>query len=280
MKPTVTVASAAPTHLTWGNRSGSPPDACTARRDRSRYRPADPATLLKIPRFDRRVLAVGRHELASSRRTSSVLVAAVISPVAVLLATGGDVRSVAAGRDADRAADDVVSCCVEVVAAPVPHWADPPNAPISMNSVPGRFISASRFRVVQRDIQRALPAGVAPERGLQVRTILVARSISAVFPEIHEIGGVRPDALRWHPNGLALDVMIPNPGTVHGIALGNQIVAFVMKNAARFGIQDAIWRGTYYTPRGPRGYGAGHYDHVHVTTTGGGYPTGAETYFR
>ncbi|HEY6576856.1 MAG TPA: hypothetical protein VI029_18445, partial [Mycobacterium sp.] len=34
------------------------------------------------------------------------------------------------------------------------------------------------------------------------------------------------------------------------------------------------------TPSGPRGYGAGHYDHVHVTTTGGGYPTGAETYFR
>ena len=76
----------------------------------------------------------------------------------------------------------------------------------------------------------------------------MARSISAVFPEIQQIGGVRPDALRWHPNGLALDVMIPNPGTAQGIALGNQIVAFVMKNAARFGIQDAIWRGTYYTP--------------------------------
>jgi hypothetical protein len=125
-----------------------------------------------------------------------------------------------------------------------------------------------------------LPVGVAPERGLQVRTILAARAISAAFPEIHEIGGVRPDALRWHPEGLALDVIIPNPGTAEGIALGNQIVAFVLKNATRFGMQDAIWRGIYYTPDGPQNTGASHFDHVHVTTTGGGYPTGGELYYR
>jgi len=102
-----------------------------------------------------------------------------------------------------------------------------------------------------------------------------------VFPEIRSIGGVRADALRWHPNGLALDVMIPNPGSAEGVALGNQIVAYVTKNAARFGMQDAIWRGTYYTPSGAAGSGGyGHYDHVHVTTTGGGYPSGGEQYFR
>jgi hypothetical protein len=109
---------------------------------------------------------------------------------------------------------------------------------------------------------------------------LAARSISATFPEIHEIGGVRGDALRWHPEGLALDVMIPNPGTAEGIALGNEIVAFVLNNATRFGMQDAIWRGVYYTPNGARTSGAGHYDHVHITTTGGGYPTGQEIYLR
>jgi hypothetical protein len=54
-----------------------------------------------------------------------------------------------------------------------------------------------------------------------------------------------------------------------------------MKNAGRFGMQDAIWRGTYYTPSGAQGSGSyGHYDHVHVTTTGGGYPSGGEQYFR
>ena len=50
--------------------------------------------------------------------------------------------------------------------------------------------------------------------------------------------------------------------------------------AERFGIQDAIWRGAYYTPGGVRGGGYGHYDHVHITTTGGGYPDGDEVYYR
>lgn len=74
--------------------------------------------------------------------------------------------------------------------------------------------------------------------------------------------------------------MIPNPGSAAGIALGNEIVAFALKNVDRFGLQDAIWRDTYYTPHGAQGSGYGHYDHVHITTTGGGYPTGGEIYIR
>ena len=222
---------------------------------------------------------MGRHELARDRRKSSAVLAAVIAPAAVFFAAGGDVHPLAAGGDADPVVDDVAPCCLEIVAAaPIAFSSAPSLGQSSMSSAPGQLVSASRWRVV--DVPRLLPVGVALEQGLQVRTILAARSISAAFPEIHQIGGVRPDALRWHPDGLALDVTIPNPGTAEGIALGNEIVAFVLKNASRFGMQDAIWRGVYYTPNGPRGTGAGHYDHVHITTTGGGYPTGSETYVR
>jgi hypothetical protein len=125
----------------------------------------------------------------------------------------------------------------------------------------------------------SLPLGIAPERGLQVKTILVARSVSAAFPQIRSMIGTRPDSKPWHPNGLALDIMIPNPGSAAGIALGDAILAYAMSNAGRFGVQDVIWRGTYYTPGGgASGSGYGHYDHVHITTTGGGYPTGGEEY--
>lgn len=48
----------------------------------------------------------------------------------------------------------------------------------------------------------------------------------------------------------------------------------------RFGLQDCIWRGMYYTPGGAKAGGYGHYDHVHITTRGGGYPTGDEVYIR
>ncbi|MCV7150650.1 hypothetical protein [Mycolicibacterium pyrenivorans] len=232
------------------------------------------------------LLGVGRHSLAKERRNPTVLLASVLAPAAVFLVVKGDASPLAEAADVEpvveqapmAAAEPAAPCCVEIVASPATA-PDPALTvvPASASADPVSLVSASRWRVVSR----TLPAGVAPERGLQVRTILTSRSISAVFPEISNIGGVRPDSLRWHPNGLALDVMIPNYTSQAGIALGNQIVAFVMANAERFGIQDAIWRGAYYTPGGGvRAGGYGHYDHVHITTTGGGYPSGDELYFR
>ncbi|MGE2714436.1 coiled-coil domain-containing protein [Mycolicibacterium litorale] len=113
----------------------------------------------------------------------------------------------------------------------------------------------------------ALPVGVASEAGLQPNTILAARAVSRQFPQIADIDGVRPDSKPWHPSGLAIDIMIPNPESPEGIALGDQILAYAMSNAGRFGLQDVIWRGTYYTPAGPQASGYGHYDHVHITVT-------------
>lgn len=205
--------------------------------------------------------------------------AALVAPAAVFFAVAGSGDALASRWHADSVAD-AAPCCVQVAAtASVPSsWAlssvtaDPDEmAPASR---------ASRWRVANLNAPKLLPVGVAPERGLQVKTILAARSISAAFPEIKSIGGVRPDALPWHPRGLAIDVMIPNPSSAAGIALGNEIVRFAFKNADRFALQDCIWRGTYYTPSGPSGSGYGHYDHVHITTHGGGYPTGGEVYVR
>ena len=141
--------------------------------------------------------------------------AAVIAPYALLLAAGGDVSLPAPSIDADapdQIVDEPVSRSVEIVAAaPTAIPAADTIVQASLSSAPAQFAPASRYRVYNREAERVLPVGLAPERGLQVRTILASRSISAMFPEIQSIGGVRPDGLRWHPNGLALDVMIPNP---------------------------------------------------------------------
>lgn len=203
--------------------------------------------------------------------------ATAIGAGAVFFALGGSARSFGPAGDAGSVTDDGAGCCLEIVGGAPTAVA---SASASEGSIPDDTVAASRWRVIDQRDPQLLPVGVAPEQGLQVKTILVARSISALFPEIQSIGGVRPDSLRWHPNGLALDVMIPNPGSAEGIALGDEVVAFALKNAERFGLQDAIWRGTYYTPNGPQSSGYGHYDHVHITTTGGGYPTGGEIYMR
>jgi hypothetical protein len=134
--------------------------------------------------------------------------------------------------------------------------------------------------------QVALAPGVAPEDRLQVKTIWAARAISLLFPQIKTIYGFRQDPLPWHPNGLAIDVMIPNHETPEGIDLGNQIAGYALANAKRWGINHVIWRQKIYPGVGAGSwtadYGsetANHYDHVHIATDGGGYPTGKETYY-
>lgn len=136
------------------------------------------------------------------------------------------------------------------------------------------------------DFQLALPRGLAPEAGLQVHTIWAARAISVMFLEIKTIGGYRQDPLPWHPNGLAIDVMIPNYHSPEGIELGNQIAGYALANAKRWGVLHVIWRQGFYpgigAPSWTADYGnetANHYDHVHIATDGGGYPTGRETYY-
>ncbi len=165
----------------------------------------------------------------------------------------------------------------------------PSSVPAGAPAVPvpaeAELLAASA-PVAARDFQFELPAGVAPEGGLQVRTIWVARAISVMFPEINTIGGFRQDALKWHPNGLAIDVMIPNYHTDEGIELGNQIAGLALANAKRWGVIHVIWRQGFYpgigAPSWTADYGnetANHYDHVHIATSGGGYPTGNETYY-
>jgi hypothetical protein len=226
---------------------------------------------------------VPRPKLASDGRKSPVVVAAVIAPVAVIFALGGSAHAEGHHGKADSVADASAACChLQITAVPpmATSWSASVVQPAGALSETAAASRGSRWHVASKNAPQILIADIAPEHGLQVKTILVARTISAIFPEIKNIGGVRPDSLPWHPRGLAIDVMIPNPSSAAGIALGNEIVAFALKNADKFSLQDCIWRGTYYTPSGPSGSGYGHYDHVHITTHGGGYPTGGEAYIR
>jgi hypothetical protein len=145
---------------------------------------------------------------------------------------------------------------------------------------------AASAPVAAADFDFALTPGDAPEAGLQVRTIWAARAISMMFLEIDSIGGARQDPLPWHPNGLAIDVMIPNHQTPEGIELGNQIAGYALANAKRWGVLHVIWRQGFYpgigAPSWTADYGnetANHFDHVHIATDGGGYPTGQEKYY-
>lgn len=197
---------------------------------------------------------MGRHTLARTRRYPRLALFAGVASAALFVV----------GADSYPHAGDAAACC-EAAEAPQP----PPAVAVNLMAAqpPAPIVPAT------------LPQGVAPENGLQVDTILAARAVSAQFPEILDIGGVRSDALRWHPHGLAIDVMIPHARSAAGKELGDKVLAYVMANAERFGLEHAIWRQTLYRPDGSkkamsdRGSGtANHYDHVHIATAGGGYP--------
>jgi hypothetical protein len=133
--------------------------------------------------------------------------------------------------------------------------------------------------------QRSAVSVGGSERGLQIQTIMARRAIVSRFPEIREIGGVRPDSMKWHPEGLAIDVMIPDWQTPAGRALGDRIATFVSDNGRRFGLEYLIWQRMYIPAEG-KPYlmddtgnpDANHFTHVHISTYGGGYPTGRENF--
>lgn len=188
-------------------------------------------------------------------------------------------------------AQDHEKSAVPAAAAAVAQPPPAPGAPPTMVNPPIKAATeaellAASAPLAAQNFQVELPRGLAPEEGLQIHTIWVARAVSLLFLELKTIGGFRQDALKWHPNGLAIDVMIPNYHTPEGIDLGNQIAGFALANAKRYGILHVIWRQGFYpgigAPSWTADYGnetANHYDHVHIATDGGGYPTGHEKYF-
>jgi hypothetical protein len=182
----------------------------------------------------------------------------------------------------------VVWLIVAALAVPAAVFAAPVNPPQPVRWEP-QLVSASHTEPAPAgdlgQARQALVPGVGDERGLQVQTILAKRAISAEFPEIQDIGGVRPDSMKWHPQGLAIDVIIPEWDTAAGQALGDRIAKFAMANAKRFGLEYLIWQQTYRPAKGKPhrmddlgSPDANHYTHVHISTYGGGFPKGAEVY--
>ena len=78
-------------------------------------------------------------------------------------------------------------------AAPAPPTMAPPAAAPQPVPASQADLLAASAPVAAQDYQLALPRGITPEQGLQVKTIWVARAISTLYPQITTIGGYRED---------------------------------------------------------------------------------------
>lgn len=236
-----------------------------------RKRPAGVAHNIKL-------LVVGVKVLANGRSRWLAIVASLVLSAGMVYAQGAKPRCCApippAAPPASAAA---TSAATPPVSTNTPHTATPAEV---------EMLTANAPPAAGQQFQVALPHGIGSEDRLQVKTIWAERAISVLFPQITTIYGYREDPLPWHPNGLAIDVMIPNHASPEGIELGNQIAGYALANAKRWGINHVIWRQKIYPGVGAGSWTAdlgsetlNHYDHVHIATNGGGYPTGHEVYY-
>ena len=133
-------------------------------------------------------------------------------------------------------------------------WHPKPQAPVvEVVSTP---VAVTQWR--QAPVVKAV-AYVKPQRippllganGLTNRAQQLAAYLRATYPMIPEIGGVRPDPIRDHPAGLALDVMVYG-----NTALGDRIFADMKSQKNRFGIRYMLWQKP------------NHYDHIHICVVG------------
>lgn len=131
------------------------------------------------------------------------------------------------------------------------------------------------------DLSQPLPVSAGSEQNMQVDTKRLIRALHLKFGDrLAALGGWRADGgyATDHPEGRAIDAMIPNYRSGEGVALGDEIVDYVMANAEFFDVEYLIWRQTYY-PVGTapslmedRGSDTqNHFDHVHITVSGRGF---------
>lgn len=127
---------------------------------------------------------------------------------------------------------------------------------------------------------------ISSEEHLQVDSVRLARSVAQRFPDVQTIGGWRAsDPYPDHPSGRAVDVMIPDYASSEGRKLGNRIKNYVLVHREHFNVEYLIWRQMYIPADGSPSRMAdrgtpteNHFDHVHVTTAGGGMPSPGQRY--
>lgn len=131
-----------------------------------------------------------------------------------------------------------------------------------------------------------LPSSVGSEVNQQRDAIKVMRAVHQAFPNVVTIGGWRPyDPFPDHPSGRGIDVMIPAYSSTAGQDFGTQIKDWLYANRGELNIDYMIWQQTYIPSNGTgnvmedRGSPTqNHFDHIHITVRGDGFPSGNETY--
>ncbi|WP_037161302.1 M23 family metallopeptidase [Rhodococcoides fascians] len=186
--------------------------------------------------------------------------------------------------DGGHAGGSAIDPLAQYEAAPAPGAAPParaPSAPVSAPAPAPVDQLAGTVPGAGGDLSTPTPASMGDETNLQVGTKRVMRALALKFgTRLDALGGWRANggAADDHPQGRAVDAMIGNYSSGDGVALGNEILDYVMANADFFHLEYAIWRQTIHFPgqepslmedRGSDN--ENHMNHVHITVDASGF---------
>ncbi|MET8161080.1 hypothetical protein ABZT47_32380 [Sphaerisporangium sp. NPDC005289] len=118
-----------------------------------------------------------------------------------------------------------------------------------------------------------LPAG---SENITPRMRLMRAEVKDHFPLRFPVGCYRPENSGEHPLGRACDFMLSSGGAMPspaGVAMGEQIAAWAIKNGGKLGVKYVIYRQRIYNLGFPGwrsmanrgGITANHFDHVHIS---------------
>lgn len=134
-------------------------------------------------------------------------------------------------------------------------------------------LSATKAIALAVTVTTGVNLGTDSLNKLQPYAKAAVLEIRPLFPQIKTIHGWRSssDYSDDHPNGRAIDIMIPSYKT--NKALGDTIAQWVIANGSRLHVNYVIWqqrsytiaRGTWKTMEDRGSDTANHYDHVHVS---------------
>ncbi len=129
---------------------------------------------------------------------------------------------------------------------------------------------------IKKQIERFAPTPIIGNTGLTSRMVTLRDAILEQFRPFPVIGCLRSGDPLDHGSGRACDFMESTAGqmpTAERVQHGDEVAAWTIKNASKYGVKYIIWKQRIYDMRSPGwsamsdrgGITQNHYDHVHIS---------------
>ncbi|GAB2821192.1 hypothetical protein GCM10022221_18930 [Actinocorallia aurea] len=213
-----------------------------------------------------------------SRLASSRYMAVGMDPTLAVLQTGGDPGQILAGMAMVEHLSTNEANRTNQIQDLVDRYTEAANeAKLKLKKMEDTVSDLTKRKdKIRTLIQKYQPTPMVGNSGLTTRLVTLRTAILDEFGSFPMIGCLRPGDPQDHGTGRACDFMESTGGsmpTADRVQHGDEVAAWAIKNASKYGVKYVIWKQRIYDMRSPGwaamadrgGITANHYDHVHIS---------------